>query len=121
MDQYPLRSTTYTVGERGERPCGSWELRPAARATTTTGRSIGWSSAAPPGSRGRSNSLFLQENEGIFLPLGCIHRLENREGVPLTLIEVQTGVLSTAEEYWSAWRSKIGAAGVRPLEVGDRY
>jgi hypothetical protein len=29
--------------------------------------------------------------------------------------------LSTAEEYWSAWRSEIGAAGVRPLELGDRY
>src|SRR5215210_7714758 len=29
--------------------------------------------------------------------------------------------LSTAEEYWSAGRSEIGAAGVRPLELGDRY
>jgi hypothetical protein len=29
--------------------------------------------------------------------------------------------VSTAEEYWSAWRSEIGAAGVRPLELGDRY
>jgi hypothetical protein len=31
------------------------------------------------------------------------------------------GKVSTAEEYWSAWRSEIGAAGVRPLELGDRY
>jgi nitrite reductase/ring-hydroxylating ferredoxin subunit len=30
-------------------------------------------------------------------------------------------MVSTAEEYWSAWRSEIGAAGVRPLELGDRY
>lgn len=33
----------------------------------------------------------LQENESIYLPLGCVHRLENPGKIPLTLIEVQSG------------------------------
>ncbi|MEX2471581.1 MAG: mannose-1-phosphate guanylyltransferase/mannose-6-phosphate isomerase [Gemmatimonadota bacterium] len=33
----------------------------------------------------------LQENESCFLPLGCVHRLENPGTEPLTLIEVQYG------------------------------
>jgi len=33
----------------------------------------------------------LQENESIYLPLGCVHRLENPGRIPLTLIEVQSG------------------------------
>ena len=36
-------------------------------------------------------------------------------------VRTRTMKVSTAEEYWSAWRSEIGAAGVRPLELGDRY
>ncbi len=31
------------------------------------------------------------ENESIYLPLGCVHRLENPGRVPLNLIEVQSG------------------------------
>ncbi len=31
------------------------------------------------------------ENESIYLPLGCVHRLENPGKIPLTLIEVQSG------------------------------
>jgi mannose-1-phosphate guanylyltransferase/mannose-1-phosphate guanylyltransferase/mannose-6-phosphate isomerase len=31
------------------------------------------------------------ENEHVYLPLGCIHRLENPGKVPMTLIEVQIG------------------------------
>jgi len=31
------------------------------------------------------------ENEHIYLPLGCVHRLENGGLIPLTLIEVQVG------------------------------
>jgi mannose-6-phosphate isomerase-like protein (cupin superfamily) len=27
----------------------------------------------------------------VFLPLGCVHRLENPARVPLTLIEIQSG------------------------------
>jgi mannose-1-phosphate guanylyltransferase/mannose-6-phosphate isomerase len=35
--------------------------------------------------------ILLRENESVFLPLGCIHRLENPGRVPLNLIEVQSG------------------------------
>ena len=33
----------------------------------------------------------VRENESIFVPLGCMHRLENPGKVPLNLIEVQSG------------------------------
>ena len=33
----------------------------------------------------------LSENESIYLPLGCVHRLENPGKLPLVLIEVQCG------------------------------
>ena len=33
----------------------------------------------------------VRENESIYLPLGCLHRLENPGRIPLTLIEVQSG------------------------------
>ncbi len=36
-------------------------------------------------------SLMVRENESIYLPLGCIHRLENPGRIPLELIEVQSG------------------------------
>ncbi|WP_041247471.1 mannose-1-phosphate guanylyltransferase/mannose-6-phosphate isomerase [Komagataeibacter medellinensis] len=36
-------------------------------------------------------NLLLQENESVYLPLGCMHRLENPGRIPLTLIEVQSG------------------------------
>ncbi|EKE69844.1 mannose-1-phosphate guanylyltransferase/mannose-6-phosphate isomerase [Oceanibaculum indicum] len=35
--------------------------------------------------------MLLQENESVYLPLGCVHRLENPGKVPLNLIEVQSG------------------------------
>ncbi|MBC7801247.1 MAG: mannose-1-phosphate guanylyltransferase/mannose-6-phosphate isomerase, partial [Gemmatimonadaceae bacterium] len=35
--------------------------------------------------------VLLQENESIYLPLGCTHRLSNPGRIPLTLIEVQSG------------------------------
>jgi mannose-1-phosphate guanylyltransferase/mannose-6-phosphate isomerase len=38
-----------------------------------------------------TEEVFLRENESIYLPLGCIHRLENCGRIPLTLIEVQSG------------------------------
>jgi mannose-1-phosphate guanylyltransferase/mannose-1-phosphate guanylyltransferase/mannose-6-phosphate isomerase len=38
-----------------------------------------------------SDILLVGENESIYLPLGCIHRLENPGRIPLTLIEVQVG------------------------------
>lgn len=33
----------------------------------------------------------VRENESLYLPLGCVHRLENPGKIPLTLIEVQSG------------------------------
>ncbi|HEV7369583.1 mannose-1-phosphate guanylyltransferase/mannose-6-phosphate isomerase, partial [Arenibaculum sp.] len=36
-------------------------------------------------------SLLLRENESVYLPLGCVHRLENPGKVALRLIEVQSG------------------------------
>jgi mannose-1-phosphate guanylyltransferase/mannose-1-phosphate guanylyltransferase/mannose-6-phosphate isomerase len=35
--------------------------------------------------------LLVRENESVYLPLGCVHRLENPGKVPLNLIEVQSG------------------------------
>ncbi|HZF77918.1 MAG TPA: mannose-1-phosphate guanylyltransferase/mannose-6-phosphate isomerase [Acetobacteraceae bacterium] len=35
--------------------------------------------------------ILLRENESVYLPLGCVHRLENPGKIPLTLIEVQSG------------------------------
>jgi mannose-1-phosphate guanylyltransferase/mannose-6-phosphate isomerase len=35
--------------------------------------------------------VMIRENESIYLPLGCVHRLENPGRIPLTLIEVQSG------------------------------
>jgi mannose-1-phosphate guanylyltransferase len=36
-------------------------------------------------------TLVLNENESVYLPVGCVHWLENRGKIPLELIEVQTG------------------------------
>lgn len=38
-----------------------------------------------------AESLLLSENEAVYLPLGCVHRLENPGMIPLHLIEVQVG------------------------------
>ena len=38
-----------------------------------------------------AETLILRENESVYLPLGCVHRLENPGKIPLTLIEVQVG------------------------------
>lgn len=35
--------------------------------------------------------ILVRENESVFLPQGCVHRLENPGKVPLNLIEVQSG------------------------------
>jgi mannose-1-phosphate guanylyltransferase / mannose-6-phosphate isomerase len=35
--------------------------------------------------------ILVRENESIYLPLGCVHRLENPGKIPLNLIEVQSG------------------------------
>ena len=38
-----------------------------------------------------AETILVRENESIYLPLGCVHRLENPGRIPLTLIEVQSG------------------------------
>jgi mannose-1-phosphate guanylyltransferase/mannose-1-phosphate guanylyltransferase/mannose-6-phosphate isomerase len=38
-----------------------------------------------------AETRLIRENESIYLPLGCIHRLENPGKIPLTVIEVQSG------------------------------
>jgi len=35
--------------------------------------------------------VLVRENESIYLPLGCVHRMHNPGRIPLTLIEVQSG------------------------------
>lgn len=35
--------------------------------------------------------ILVRENESVYLPLGCVHRLENPGMIPLNLIEVQSG------------------------------
>lgn len=37
------------------------------------------------------DELMVRENESVYLPLGCTHRLANPGRIPLTLIEVQSG------------------------------
>src|SRR6185503_3304850 len=37
-----------------------------------------------------AETLIVRENESVYLPLGCLHRLENPGKIPLTLIEVQS-------------------------------
>ncbi len=37
------------------------------------------------------DKLLVRENESVYLPLGCVHRLDNPGKIPLTLIEVQSG------------------------------
>ena len=38
-----------------------------------------------------AETVLVRENESIYLPLGCVHRLDNPGKIPLTLIEVQSG------------------------------
>ena len=36
-------------------------------------------------------TILVRENESVFLPLGCVHRLSNPGKIPVEIIEVQTG------------------------------
>ncbi len=38
-----------------------------------------------------NEQILLRENESVYLPLGCVHRLANPGKIPLALIEVQSG------------------------------
>ena len=35
--------------------------------------------------------IVLHENESTYIPIGCKHRLENRQDTPLEIIEIQSG------------------------------
>ena len=37
------------------------------------------------------DTMLIRENESVYLPLGCVHRLENPGKIALSLIEVQSG------------------------------
>jgi mannose-1-phosphate guanylyltransferase/mannose-1-phosphate guanylyltransferase/mannose-6-phosphate isomerase len=104
----PSRHTTYALGERGERPWGSWELVDAGdgyvvkRIVVQPGKKLSlqkhyhrsehWVVVAGTASVTRDKEvLLLSENESIYLPLACVHRLENPGLIPLVIIEVQTG------------------------------
>jgi mannose-1-phosphate guanylyltransferase/mannose-1-phosphate guanylyltransferase/mannose-6-phosphate isomerase len=101
-------STTYSIGERGERPWGSWELLDAGigyvvkRITVEPGKKLSlqkhfhraehWVVVSGTASVTRDGEfLLLRESDSLFLPLGCVHRLENHGPSPLILVEVQTG------------------------------
>lgn len=38
-----------------------------------------------------NETMLIRENESVYLPLGCVHRMENPGKIPLALIEVQSG------------------------------
>jgi len=54
-------------------------------------------------------TLILRENESVYLPLGCTHRLENPGRIPLTLIEVQSGAY-LGEDDIVRYEDKYGRA-----------
>jgi mannose-6-phosphate isomerase-like protein (cupin superfamily) len=100
--------TTYRVGERGDRPWGSWELLDAGygfvvkRIVVQSGQKLSlqkhfhraehWVVVSGTAAIIRdAEAILLQENENLYLPLGCVHRLENPGLIPLVLIEVQVG------------------------------
>src|ERR1700753_2144998 len=51
---------------------------------------LGVGTGTPLGARD-DETMLVRENESIYLPLGCVHRLENPDKIPLALIEVQSG------------------------------
>ena len=45
-----------------------------------------------------ADEVMVRENESIYLPLGCVHRLSNPGRIPLTLIEGQSGPYRGADD-----------------------
>jgi mannose-6-phosphate isomerase-like protein (cupin superfamily) len=107
--------TTYRVGERGDRPWGSWELLDAGagfvvkRIVVQPGQKLSlqkhfhraehWVVVSGTAAVTRdAEMIMLGENENLYLPLGCVHRLENPGQVPLVLIEVQVGSYLSEED-----------------------
>jgi mannose-1-phosphate guanylyltransferase/mannose-1-phosphate guanylyltransferase/mannose-6-phosphate isomerase len=102
------RAPVATVGQRVHRPWGFYQtlhagerfqvkritVNPAARLSLQKHqhRSEHWVVVNGTALVTRDGEhIVLNENESVFLPLGCVHRLENRGEQPLTLIEVQSG------------------------------
>jgi mannose-1-phosphate guanylyltransferase/mannose-1-phosphate guanylyltransferase/mannose-6-phosphate isomerase len=54
------------------------------------------------------------ENEHVYLPLGCVHRLENPGKIPMTLIEVQIGPY-TGEDDIVRLEDTYGRAPAAPV------
>ena len=50
----------------------------------------------------------VSENQSVFIPLGAVHRMENRGKVNMTLIEVQTGQL-----LWARMTSSVTKMSIR--------
>jgi mannose-1-phosphate guanylyltransferase / mannose-6-phosphate isomerase len=69
-------------------------------------------------------TILINENESIYLPLGCVHRLDNPGRIPLTLIEVQSGSylgeddIVRLEDTYGRIESAVVVAGtdVRPFD-----
>jgi len=104
----PAASQTYRTGDHDRRPWGTWEVL-AVGPTHVVKRII-----VLPGQclslqrhRGRHEHWVVVEgvatvtvgegrrtvgeNEGVFIPVGAWHRLENPGDIPLSVIEVQYG------------------------------
>ncbi len=103
-----LSGTSYSVGERGERPWGAWELVDLGggfvvkRITVAPGQKLSlqqhahraehWVVVAGTATVTRDGDILsVAENGHVFLPLGCVHRLENKGAASLVLIEIQIG------------------------------
>jgi mannose-6-phosphate isomerase-like protein (cupin superfamily) len=101
-------SINYAVGERGERPWGTWQVLDAGagyavkRIVVFPGKKLSlqrhnhraehWVVVSGTAKVLRGDEAFIiAENENTYLPLGCVHRLENPGLIPLVVIEVQTG------------------------------
>lgn len=61
-------------------------------------------------------SAMVQENESIYLPLGCVHRVENPGKIPLTLIEVQVGSY-LGEDDIVRFEDNYGRASTQALQA----
>ena len=55
------------------------------------------------------------ENEGVYIPLGTVHRMANRGQVPMYLIEVQTGSY-LGEDDIVRYEDVYGRKGSAPLD-----
>ena len=106
---------TYTVGEKGERPWGEWQVLdlqshvvvkkllvyPGGRISLQrhqyrTERWIVTEGVATVSCD--NNIVHLNVGESIMIPRGSVHRLSNQGTAPLALIEVQMGSYLSEED-----------------------